>query len=90
MVSESSNVRKCIATDTCAHDLYGTLLCTNFKISFLTNNVTPFQKCQYRNLLLAEHDVALTCVEQVVAGMRPQLSLLANTCFSHSFTAVQN
>lgn len=67
MVSESSNVRKCIATDTCAHDLYGTLLCTNFKISFLTNNVTPFQKCQYRNLLLAEHDVALTCVEQVVA-----------------------
>ncbi|XP_067829528.1 myotubularin-related protein 10 isoform X2 [Heptranchias perlo] len=67
VVSETSNVRKCIATDTSAHDLYGTLLCTNFKISFITKDVTPFRKFQYRNLLLEEHDVSLTCVEQVVA-----------------------
>ncbi|XP_067871762.1 myotubularin-related protein 10 isoform X2 [Heterodontus francisci] len=67
VVSETSNVRKCIATDTSAHDLYGTLLCTNFKISFITKDVTPFRQFQYRNLLLEEHDISLTCVEQVVA-----------------------
>ncbi|XP_020377136.1 myotubularin-related protein 10 isoform X1 [Rhincodon typus] len=67
VVSETSNVRKCIATDTGAHDLSGTLLCTNFKISFITKDVTPFRKFQYRNLLLEEHDISLTCVEQVVA-----------------------
>ncbi|GCB80038.1 hypothetical protein scyTo_0018000 [Scyliorhinus torazame] len=67
VVSETSNVRKCIATDTSAHDLYGTLLCTNFKISFITKDVTPFRKFQYRNLLLEEHDISLTCVDQVVA-----------------------
>ncbi|XP_069758455.1 myotubularin-related protein 10 isoform X4 [Narcine bancroftii] len=67
VVSETSNVRKCIATDTSAHDLYGTLLCTNFKISFMTKDVTCFQKFQHRNLLLEEHDISLTCVEQVVA-----------------------
>ncbi|XP_062927160.1 myotubularin-related protein 10 isoform X1 [Mobula hypostoma] len=67
VVSETSNVRKCIATDTSAHDLYGTLLCTNFKISFITKDVAHFRKLQYRNLLLEEHDISLTCVEQVVA-----------------------
>ncbi|XP_038644624.1 myotubularin-related protein 10-like, partial [Scyliorhinus canicula] len=67
VVSETSNVRKCIATDTSTHDLYGTLLCTNFKISFITKDVTPFRKFQYRNLLLEEHDISLTCVDQVVA-----------------------
>eukprot|EP00062_Callorhinchus_milii_P002620 gi/632939205/ref/XP_007908180.1/ PREDICTED: myotubularin-related protein 10 [Callorhinchus milii] len=67
VVSETCNVRKCIAADTSVHDLYGSLICTNFRISFITKDVTPFQKFQYQNLLLEEHDVSLTCVERVVA-----------------------
>ncbi|XP_075431979.1 myotubularin-related protein 10 isoform X3 [Ascaphus truei] len=66
IVNEVNFVRKCIASDTSQYDLWGKLVCTNFKISFITDNPMPFQKFHYRNLLLGEHDVPLTCVEQVV------------------------
>ncbi|XP_060611766.2 myotubularin-related protein 10 [Anolis sagrei] len=66
VVNEVNFVRKCIATDTSQYDLWGKLVCTNFKISFITEDPTPLQKFQYRNLLLGEHDVALTCIEQIV------------------------
>nr|XP_008118156.1 PREDICTED: myotubularin-related protein 10 isoform X2 [Anolis carolinensis] len=66
VVNEVNFVRKCIATDTSQYDLWGKLVCTNFKISFITDDPMPLQKFQYRNLLLGEHDVALTCIEQIV------------------------
>ncbi|XP_075860941.1 myotubularin-related protein 10 isoform X2 [Microcebus murinus] len=66
VVNEVNFVRKCIATDTSQYDLWGKLICTNFKISFITEDPMPLQKFRYRNLLLGEHDVPLTCVEQIV------------------------
>uniref|UniRef100_H3BGG1 Myotubularin related protein 10 n=1 Tax=Latimeria chalumnae TaxID=7897 RepID=H3BGG1_LATCH len=67
VVNEVNFVRKCIAADTSQHDLWGKLVCTNFKISFITEDPLPFQKFNFRNLLLGEHDVSLTCIEQIVA-----------------------
>ncbi|XP_045436417.1 myotubularin-related protein 10 isoform X2 [Pipistrellus kuhlii] len=67
VVNEVSFVRKCIATDTSQYDLWGKLICSNFKISFVTDDPMPLQKFHYRNLLLGEHDVPLTCIEQIVA-----------------------
>nr|XP_020015465.1 myotubularin-related protein 10 [Castor canadensis] len=66
VVNEVNFVRKCIATDTSQYDLWGKLICSNFKISFLTDDPVPLQKFHYRNLLLGEHDVPLTCIEQIV------------------------
>ncbi|XP_053320579.1 myotubularin-related protein 10 [Spea bombifrons] len=66
VVNEVNFVRKCIASDTSLYDLWGKLVCTNFKISFITDSPMPFQKFNYRNLLLGEHDVPLTCIEQIV------------------------
>lgn len=66
VVNEVSFVRKCIATDTSQYDLWGKLMCSNFKISFITDDPMPLQKFHYRNLLLGEHDVPLTCIEQIV------------------------
>nr|XP_056722117.1 myotubularin-related protein 10 [Euleptes europaea] len=66
VVNEVNFVRKCIATDTSQYDLWGKLVCSNFKISFITDDPMPLQKFHYRNLLLGEHDVALTCIEQIV------------------------
>ncbi|XP_049638630.1 myotubularin-related protein 10 isoform X2 [Suncus etruscus] len=65
VVNEVNFVRKCIAADTSQHDLWGKLVCSNFRISFLTDDPMPFQ-FRYRNLLLGEHDVPLTCIEQIV------------------------
>lgn len=66
VVNEVNFVRKCIAADTSQYDLWGKLVCSNFKISFLTDDPVPLQKFHYRNLLLGEHDVPLTCIEQIV------------------------
>ncbi|XP_068131684.1 myotubularin-related protein 10 [Hyperolius riggenbachi] len=66
VVNEVNFVRKCIASDTSVYDLWGKLVCTNFKLSFITDNAVPFQKFHYKNLLLGEHDVPLTCIEQIV------------------------
>lgn len=66
MVNEVNFVRKCIASDTSLYDLWGKLTCTNFKLSFITDTPVPFQKFHYKNHLLGEHDVPLTCIEQIV------------------------
>ncbi|KAJ1180889.1 hypothetical protein NDU88_006100 [Pleurodeles waltl] len=66
VVNEVNFVRKCIATDTSQYDLWGKLVCTNFKLSFITDDPMPLQKFHYKNLLLGEHDVPLTCIEQIV------------------------
>ncbi|XP_033905398.3 myotubularin-related protein 10 [Acipenser ruthenus] len=66
VVNEVNFVRKCIATDTSKQDLWGKLVCTNFKISFITDDAVPLLKFQYRNKFLGEHDIPLTCIEQVV------------------------
>uniref|UniRef100_A0A8D0HW78 Myotubularin related protein 10 n=1 Tax=Sphenodon punctatus TaxID=8508 RepID=A0A8D0HW78_SPHPU len=59
--------------DTSQYDLWGKLVCSNFKISFITDDPMPLQKFYYKNLLLGEHDVPLTCIEQIVTGiLRPR------------------
>ena len=80
MVNEVNFVRKCIATDTSQYDLWGKLVCTNFKISFITDDPMPLQKFHYKNLLLGEHDVPLTCIEQIVTGMSKIVKFKACHC----------
>uniref|UniRef100_A0AAY4CVQ6 Myotubularin phosphatase domain-containing protein n=1 Tax=Denticeps clupeoides TaxID=299321 RepID=A0AAY4CVQ6_9TELE len=66
VVNEANFVRKCIAAESSQDDLWGKLICTNFKISFITHNSIPQQKFQYVHHLLGEHDIPLACVDQVV------------------------
>ncbi|KPP78641.1 myotubularin-related protein 10-like [Scleropages formosus] len=66
VVNEVNFVRKCIAVDSSREDLWGKLICTNFKVSFITHDTLQLQKFQYTNRLLGEHDIPLACVEQVV------------------------
>ncbi|XP_024003065.1 myotubularin-related protein 10 isoform X1 [Salvelinus sp. IW2-2015] len=66
VVNEVSFVRKCIGADSSHGDLWGKLICTNFKVSFITHDALPKQRFQVANRLLGEHDVPLACVEQVV------------------------
>ncbi|XP_041929514.1 myotubularin-related protein 10 isoform X1 [Alosa sapidissima] len=66
VVNEANFVRKCIGTESSQDDLWGKLICTNFKVSFITHNSLPQQNFKYVHRLLGEHDVPLACVEQVV------------------------
>nr|XP_023650807.1 myotubularin-related protein 10-like isoform X1 [Paramormyrops kingsleyae] len=66
VVTEVNFVRKCVGPNSSPDDLWGKLVCTNFKISFVTHGSLPRQKFQYTNRLLGEHDIPLAGVEQVV------------------------
>lgn len=66
VVNEANFVKKCIGTENCQDDLWGKLVCTNFKVSFITHNSLPQQRFQCTHRLLGEHDIPLACVEQVV------------------------
>ncbi|XP_028679372.2 LOW QUALITY PROTEIN: myotubularin-related protein 10 [Erpetoichthys calabaricus] len=81
VVNEVNFVRKCIASDTSQQDLWGKLVCTNFKISFITDDVMHHVKFQYKSFLLGEHDIPLTCIEQIVTvndAKRKQKVLISN------------
>ncbi|XP_071387756.1 myotubularin-related protein 10 isoform X2 [Centroberyx affinis] len=66
VVNEVNFVRKCIGADSSQDDLWGKLICTNFKVSFISHDTLPKQRFQISHLLLGEHDIPLTCLEQVV------------------------
>ncbi|XP_029353943.1 myotubularin-related protein 10 isoform X2 [Echeneis naucrates] len=66
VVNEVNFVRKCISTESGQDDLWGKLICTNFKVSFIPQDAPPKQMSQLSHLLLGEHDIPLTCLEQVV------------------------
>ncbi|TSK20052.1 Myotubularin-related protein 10 [Bagarius yarrelli] len=66
VVNEANFVRKCFGADSSQDDLWGKLICTNFKVSFVTHDPLPQQRFQCVHRLLGEHDVPLACVEQVV------------------------
>ncbi|XP_048828822.1 LOW QUALITY PROTEIN: myotubularin-related protein 10-like [Brienomyrus brachyistius] len=66
VVSEVNFVRKCMGTGCSRDDLWGKLICTNFKVSFVSHEPLDQQVFQYRNRLLGDHDVPLACVEQLV------------------------
>lgn len=66
IVNEVNFVRKCISTDSSQGDLWGRLICTNFKVSFIPQDPPAKQKSQLSHLLLGQQDISLTCLEQVV------------------------
>ncbi|XP_072320693.1 myotubularin-related protein 10 isoform X2 [Eucyclogobius newberryi] len=66
VVNEVNFVRKCISNENGHDDLWGKLICTNFKVSFIPQEVSPKQSAHMSHLLLGEHDIPLTCLDQVV------------------------
>ncbi|KAM8878035.1 myotubularin-related protein 10 isoform 1-T2 [Synchiropus picturatus] len=66
VVNEVNFVRKCISNDGSKDDLWGKLICTNFKVSFIPQEAPTTQKNQLSHLLLGEHDIPLTCLDHVV------------------------
>ncbi|XP_051550513.1 myotubularin-related protein 10-like isoform X2 [Myxocyprinus asiaticus] len=66
VVNEANFVRKCIGGESCQDDLWGKLVCTNFKVSFITHNSLPRRSFQCTHRLMGDHDIPLACVDQVV------------------------
>uniref|UniRef100_UPI00358F7536 myotubularin-related protein 10-like isoform X2 n=1 Tax=Myxine glutinosa TaxID=7769 RepID=UPI00358F7536 len=66
VIAEACDVFKCNSSEENGQRLRGILICTTLKISFLPNlSLDEQQESLYKNRLLGEHDVSLTCVDQV-------------------------
>lgn len=73
VVNEVNFVRKCIATDTSQYDLWGKLVCTNFKISFITDDPMPLQVCYCSHY----YNVTTDAIDRMfVFSLNPYLKLI--------------
>ncbi|GCB65048.1 hypothetical protein scyTo_0013413 [Scyliorhinus torazame] len=66
VICEANTVVKYSREDSLQRGFYGKLVCTNFKISFLSAEQLLDEVDQsYRNKLMGENDISLHCVDQI-------------------------
>ncbi|XP_048875083.1 myotubularin-related protein 12-like isoform X2 [Brienomyrus brachyistius] len=76
----ASPVLKCTHNDVLESNIIGTLFCTNFRISFVSDQVLLEDVVQpFRNRLYAENDIPLTCVDQIYGDYDEKRKLITNT-----------
>ncbi|XP_033862071.3 myotubularin-related protein 12-like isoform X2 [Acipenser ruthenus] len=62
----ANHVLKYTQEDASQRGVYGTLLCTNFKIAFISDESASQETAPpFRNKLLSENDIPLTCVDHI-------------------------
>ncbi|XP_069780282.1 myotubularin-related protein 12 isoform X2 [Narcine bancroftii] len=66
VICEANMVVKYSREDSLQRGFYGKLICTNFKISFLSaEQLLDDMEQPYRNKLMGENDISLLCVDQI-------------------------
>ncbi|XP_078251043.1 myotubularin-related protein 12 isoform X1 [Rhinoraja longicauda] len=66
VICEANTVVKYSREDSLQRGFYGKLICTNFKISFLSaEQLMDDVEQSYRNKLMGENDISLLCVDQI-------------------------
>ncbi|XP_023679071.1 myotubularin-related protein 12-like isoform X2 [Paramormyrops kingsleyae] len=76
----ASPVLKCTHDDLLEGSIMGTLFCTNFRISFVSDQVLLEDVVQpFRNRLYGENDIPLTCVDQIYGDYDEKRKLITNT-----------
>lgn len=65
LLCEASNVFKCSQEEGSQRGVCGRLICTNFKITFLCEEVPDDNMPEFRNKIVGENDITLQCVDQI-------------------------
>uniref|UniRef100_UPI00398F6EF1 myotubularin-related protein 12 n=1 Tax=Pristiophorus japonicus TaxID=55135 RepID=UPI00398F6EF1 len=66
VICEANTIVKYSREDSLQRGFYGKLVCTNFKISFLSaEQLLDDVEQSYRNKLMGENDISLHCVDQI-------------------------
>ncbi|KAJ8396594.1 hypothetical protein AAFF_G00016600 [Aldrovandia affinis] len=73
----ASPIMKCAQEDLSQRGVFGTLLCTNFRISFITDEVSVEETALlFRNKLYGQNDIPLSCVDLIYAGYDEKKKLI--------------
>ncbi|XP_040193888.1 myotubularin-related protein 12 [Rana temporaria] len=65
LLCEANNVFKCSQEEGSQRGVCGRLLCTNFKITFLCEEMPDDNTPEFRNKIVGENDITLQCVDQI-------------------------
>ncbi|XP_023689590.1 myotubularin-related protein 12 [Paramormyrops kingsleyae] len=71
-------VLKSIKDDLFQRVVYGTLLCTNFRVSFISDEAPSDEEAAqlFKNKLYGENDIPLTCVDHIYGGFDDKKKLI--------------
>ncbi|KAG8599134.1 hypothetical protein GDO81_002890 [Engystomops pustulosus] len=67
LLCEASNILKISQDETSQRGVYGRLVCTNFKITFLCEEGAEDNVPEFKNKIVGENDITLQCVDQLYA-----------------------
>uniref|UniRef100_A0A8C6S085 Myotubularin-related protein 12 n=1 Tax=Nannospalax galili TaxID=1026970 RepID=A0A8C6S085_NANGA len=67
LLCEANTVLKYVQEDSCQRGVYGRLVCTDFKIAFLSDDESTLDndETQFKNKVVGENDITLHCVDQI-------------------------
>ncbi|KAM4810168.1 myotubularin-related protein 12 [Rhinophrynus dorsalis] len=65
LLCEANTVLKCTQDEGSQRGVYGRLICTNFKIAFLCDELPDDNIPEFRNKIVGENDITLQCVDQL-------------------------
>ncbi|KAM4875857.1 myotubularin-related protein 12 isoform 1-T1 [Thomomys bottae] len=67
VLCEANTVLKYVQEDSCQRGVYGRLVCTDFKIAFLSDDEPALDsdESQFKNKVIGENDITLHCVDQI-------------------------
>ncbi|KAM8961599.1 myotubularin-related protein 12 isoform 2-T2 [Pelodytes ibericus] len=65
LLCEANTVLKCTQDEGSQRGVYGRLICTNLKISFLCDEVPDDNIPEFKNKIVGENDITLQCVDQL-------------------------
>ncbi|CAH2296549.1 myotubularin-related 12 [Pelobates cultripes] len=65
LMCEANTVLKCTQDEGSQRGVYGRLICTNLKITFLCDEVPDDNIPEFKNKIVGENDITLQCVDQL-------------------------
>ncbi|XP_078531029.1 myotubularin-related protein 12 isoform X2 [Lissotriton helveticus] len=66
LLCEANTVLKCTQDESSQRGIFGRLICTNFKVAFLTDDPKAKEnEPEFRNKVVGENDITLQCVDQI-------------------------
>uniref|UniRef100_A0AAY5KLZ3 Myotubularin-related protein 12 n=1 Tax=Esox lucius TaxID=8010 RepID=A0AAY5KLZ3_ESOLU len=66
--------------------VFGTLLCTNFRVSFVSDEVQVEETCKlFKNKLYGENDIPLACVDNIYGGYEDKKKLITGGLLKNKY-----
>ncbi|KAL0979920.1 hypothetical protein UPYG_G00191590 [Umbra pygmaea] len=82
----ANTVLKYTQDDLSQRGVFGTLLCTNFRVSFVSDEVASDETSKlFKNKLYGENDIPLSCVDNIYGGYEDKKKLITGSLVKNKY-----